>query len=245
MPPTTLFLSVVIPLYNEEKRAKNIRRVISYLSGKKISWELILVNDGSTDGTGGYIAKFKNKNIKTISYPVNRGKGYAIKRGMLAASGEYRLFMDVDLATPIEALERFIPLFGKYDCLIGTRKAKGARVSVHQPWLRENLGKGFTFLSRVFLGVSVSDFTCGFKCFSAESARAVFGLSSVCRWGFDAEILFLYQRLGYTIKEIPVTWKDDKRTRVKFPQDIFESLNELLTIRLNAARGLYAYQKNR
>lgn len=245
MPPTTPFLSVVIPLYNEEKRLKNIKKVISYLSKKKINWELILVNDGSTDGTGGYVAKFKNKNIKIISYPVNRGKGYAIKRGMLATSGEFCLFMDVDLATPIEALERFIPLFGKYDCLIGTRKAKGAQVSVHQPWLRENLGKGFTFLSRMFLGVSVSDFTCGFKCFSAESARAVFGLSSVCGWGFDSEILFLCRRLGYSIKEIPVTWKDDRRTRVKFPQDIFRSLNELLTIRLNAARGLYAYQKNR
>ena len=245
MPLPSPFLSVVIPLFNEEKRLKNIKTVISYLSRKKISWELILVNDGSTDETGEYIDQLKNKKIKTISYPVNRGKGYAIKQGMLSASGEHRLFMDVDLATPIETFGEFIPLFGKYDCLIGTRKAKGAQVSIHQPWFRENLGKGFTFLSRVFLGGPVSDFSCGFKCFSAESARAVFGLSLVCRWGFDAEILFLCQRLGYSIKEIPVAWKDDRRTRVKFPQDIFRSLNELLTIRLNANRGLYAYQKNR
>lgn len=233
------FLSVVIPLYNEEKRAKNITPILKFLSGKKFSWELVLVDDGSTDGTGKYLPLFVQKNIKLISYPVNRGKGYAIKQGMLAASGLYRLFLDVDLSTPIEEIDKFLPSLERFDVLIGTRKAKGAKVVVHQPWLRENLGKGFTILSQLFLGVPVSDFTCGFKVFSAPCAKEVFQHSRINRWGFDAEILFLGHRYGFSLKEIPVTWKDDAKTRVKFPQDIFKSLNELLTIRLNSARGLY------
>lgn len=233
------FLSVVVPLYNEEKRAKNIVPILKFLSGKKFSWELVLVNDGSTDGTSKYLQRFGQKNIRLISYPVNRGKGHAIKQGMLAASGRYRLFMDVDLSTPIEEIDKFLPYLRKFDLLIGTRKAQGAKVIVHQPWLRENLGKGFTWLSQVFLDVPVSDFTCGFKCFSAACAEKVFSASRINRWGFDAEVLFLGHRYGFSLKEIPVTWRDDAKTRVKFPRDIFRSLHELLAIRWNALRGVY------
>lgn len=232
-------LSVVVPLYNEEGRVGNISEIVDYLSSKKISWELILVNDGSTDGTEKIINKFRSDKLKVISYLSNKGKGHAVKQGMLNASGSFRLFLDIDLSTPISQLDKFIPFFDKADCLIGTRKTKGAVVSVHQPWLRENLGKGFTFLSQLVLGVPVTDFTCGFKCFSATCAKKVFERSRIFRWGFDSESLFLCRKFGFSIKEIPVNWKDDARTRVKFPQDIFRSLNELLSIRLNNIRGLY------
>lgn len=240
MAPNPPFLSVIIPLYNEEQRASQIIKVVKYLSGQKFDWELILVNDGSTDDTKQVIDRYKAKNVKIISYTENKGKGFAIKTGMLAASGRFRLFLDVDLATPIEEFSRFLPQLEKSNCLIGTRKAKGAKVAVHQPWLRENLGKGFTFLSQVLLGVWVSDFTCGFKCFSALCAKKVFGNAQIDRWGFDSEILFLCRRFGFSIKEIPITWTDDARTRVKFPGDIIKSLTELLTIRVNAARGIYS-----
>ncbi len=233
------FLSVILPLYNEEKRIKNVNRIIKFLSTKSFSWELILVNDGSTDGTGKALKKFSHPNIKSVSSAINQGKGHAVKQGMLAASGRYRLFMDVDLSTPIGELDKFLPSLEKFAVLIGTRKGSGAKVVVHQPWLRENLGKGFTLLSQLFLGVPVSDFTCGFKVFSAPCAKEVFQRSRINRWGFDSEVLFLCHKYGFSIKEIPVTWKDDVRTRVKFPQDIVRSLTELLTIRWNSIRGVY------
>ncbi len=233
------FLSVIIPLYNEEKRIGNIAHIVKYLSHKKFSWELILVDDGSLDQTAKSVRKFIGKNARLISYRPNRGKGHAIKQGMLAASGLYRLFLDVDLSTPIEELDHFLPKLPKFDVLIGTRKARGAKVIVHQPWLRENLGKAFTFLSQTILSVPISDFTCGFKSFSADAAEKVFGHSRISRWGFDSEILFLCHKYSFSIKEIPVTWKDDPGTRVRVPQDIFKSLTELLTVRLNDLRGLY------
>src|SRR3989338_339169 len=239
--PKKPYLSVVIPLYNEEKRARNIAGISKYLSEKKFSCEIILVDDGSTDDTSTHLKKFVQKNIKAVSYPANQGKGHAIKQGMLTASGLYRLFLDIDLSTSIAEFEKFIPFLGKYDCLIGTRKAKGAKVSVHQPWVRENLGKGFTFLSQLVLGVPVSDFTCGFKSFSAPCAKQVFQHSRIKRWGFDSEILFLCHKYSFSIKEIPVTWKDNPATRVRFPHDIFTSLSELLTVRLNDLRGLYHF----
>lgn len=232
-------MSVIIPLYNEESRVGNISEVIKYLSAKKFTWELVIVNDGSTDNTKKIISKFESNNIKVISYSVNRGKGYAIKQGMLAASGKNRLFLDIDLSTPITEFDKFIPLVARSDSLIGTRKGRGSKVLVHQPWLRENLGKGFTFLSQVFLGVPVSDFTCGFKCFSENCANRVFECSLVYRWGFDSEIIFLCHKFSFSMIEVPIIWKDDVRTRVKFPQDIVRSLVELLTIRINSVRGLY------
>ncbi len=240
MLPSKTLLSVIIPLFNEEDRVGNIEKIDRYLSNLKISWEIILVNDGSTDGTQEYIKKLKRKKIKSVSYLENKGKGYAVKQGMLKATGNYRLFIDVDLSTPISELNKMIPLFGKFDCLIGTRKAKGAKVSVHQPWLRENLGKGFTFLSQQLLGTPVSDFTCGFKCFSASCAEKVFRLSRINRWGFDSEILFLCHKFNFSAIEIPVTWSDDSRTRVKFPEDIVRSLSDLIKIRYNELRGLYS-----
>lgn len=240
MPITTPFLSVIIPLYNEENRVGNIYEVIKYLSENKFTWELILIDDGSTDNTKEIINKFKNNKVKIISYKKNRGKGYAIKQGMLTASGENRLFLDVDLSTPIKEFDKFLPFIGKNDVLIGTRKGKGSKVLVHQPWLREHLGKGFTLLSQIILNVPVSDFTCGFKCFSSSCAQKIFKHSLVYRWGFDSEILFLCRRFNFSIKEIPIIWRDDARTRVKFPEDIIRSLAELIIVRINAAQNLYS-----
>lgn len=235
------FWSIIVPVYNENSRINRLREILNYLKGIKETWELIVVDDGSTDDTQEKLTKMNKGNLfKIVSYPVNQGKGYAVKRGMLAASGEYRLFIDIDLSTPIEEMTKLRPYIGKHDCIIGTRKAKGANVVVHQPWLRENLGKGFTLLSQIILGVNVSDFTCGFKCFSAESAGKVFGECRIFRWGFDSEILFLSNKYHFSIKEIPVTWTNDSNSRVKFPQDLINSLSELIRIRYNdKILGLY------
>ncbi|OGD70748.1 hypothetical protein A3A84_03635 [Candidatus Collierbacteria bacterium RIFCSPLOWO2_01_FULL_50_23] len=233
------FWSVIVPAYNESGR-NHVREILAYLAKRTETWELIIVNDGSTDDTNKELQKMNRaKKFRLISYEKNQGKGYAVKQGMLAATGEYRLFLDMDLSTPIAEMAKLRPHLGKYDVVIGTRKTKGAKVVVHQPWLRENLGKGFTLLSQLSLGVPVSDFTCGFKCFSAKVAQKVFSHAQINRWGFDAEILFLAHKYGYVIKEIPVSWTDDSRTRVKFPEDLVNSLSELIAIRVNDLTGKY------
>ena len=228
----SVFWSLVVPCYNESTRVDNIVKILEYLRGLDKPWELIVVDDGSTDDT---LDKLKSLNKKSdfrlISYRNNRGKGYAVKTGMLAAIGEYRLFMDVDLSTPINEIETFSQFVNQYDVIIGTRKTKGAKVLVHQPILREYLGVVFTFLSQLMLNTWISDFTCGFKCFSRKAAHRIFGKTRIFRWGFDSEALFLARKYGFSIKEVPVTWKNDERTRVRFPNDIISSFGELLAIR--------------
>jgi len=228
----SVFWSIIVPCYNESKRVDNIVKILRYLRRLDKTWELIIVDDGSTDDTLDKLKSLNKKSdIRLISYRNNRGKGYAVKIGMLAAVGEFRLFVDVDLSTPIEEIERFSRFVDQYDLIIGTRKLKGARVLVHQPILRESLGAAFTLLSQIILNTKVSDFTCGFKCFSQVAAQRIFRKTRIFRWGFDSETLFLAKKYGFSIKEVPVVWRNDKRTRVRFPNDIVSSLGELLAIR--------------
>jgi glycosyltransferase involved in cell wall biosynthesis len=227
-------LSIIIPVFNEEKRIFHLQEIIEYFSKQKYLTETIVVNDGSQDETLGELEKIKAKHpIKIISYQENRGKGYAIKVGMVEATGDYNLFTDIDLSTPISEIEKFIPYFGKYDVLIGTRRSKEANVVIHQSKIREFLGQGFTIMSRTILNTNVSDFTCGFKCFSQLAAKKIFNNLTIDRWGFDTEVIFLAKKFKYSLKEIPVTWKNDFKTKVKFPQDIINSLKELGTIIVN------------
>lgn len=234
-------ISIIIPLYNEAERLHNLTSIYSYFERKKFVFEIILVNDGSTDQTKLEIKKIMKlkESIKLISYPKNRGKGFAIKQGMLSATGQYLIFTDIDLSTPIDEFENFIPYLKKYDLLVGSRKMRGSKVVIRQPWIRELLGKGFTKLSQIILQVKVSDFTCGFKCFSKKASKEIFTAQKVEGWSFDSEILFLAKKFGYKIKEIPVKWVDDRGSKVKFPHDILTSLKDLYTIRINEIKGIY------
>ncbi len=229
-----ILLSVIIPVYNEAGRVHHLEHVAGFLKQQKYKSELVVVNDGSSDNTRYLLGKLaRTWGFKVISYSKNRGKGWAIRTGMLAASGQFRLFTDVDLSTPIEEIEEVIRRLPQAPVIIGTRKNGRAKVLVHQPKLRELLGKGFTFLSQVILGVKVSDFTCGFKCFSAPAAKDIFLRMKIERWGFDPEILYLAHKLKFKIKEIPVTWANDRQTKVRFPQDMISSFLELLTVVVN------------
>ena len=236
-----VFWSIIIPAYNETKRIGNLEKIVKYLRGVREPWELIVVNDGSKDDTLVKLESYQKKyGLRVVSYKQNRGKGYAVKTGMLVASGAYRLFCDIDLSTPIAEIEKFRPLLGSADVLIGTRKLKGARVVVHQSFIREYLGKGFTLLSQIALNTWVSDFTCGFKCFSAQAGEKIFKKPRIFRWGFDSEALFLARKYGFTIKEVPVTWKNDPQTRVRFPRDLINSFAELISIRyFDWIKGIY------
>ena len=236
-----IFLSIIVPAYNESKRIHNLDDILRYLGKLKESWELIVVNDGSQDDTLQKLESFKRKsNFKVISYATNRGKGYAVKAGMLAASGKFRLFCDIDLSTPIEEIRKFKPFLEKADVVIGTRKLKGAKVILHQSFLREYLGKGFTLLSQLILNTWVSDFTCGFKCFSGPASEKIFNKTRIFRWGFDSEVLFLAKKYKLMTIEVPVIWKNDPQTRVRFPRDLINSFGELIAIRYyDWVKGFY------
>lgn len=240
----TEFLSLIIPLYNEQKRLIKLLDVYRYLRKKKFSWEIILVNDGSIDETTrkvkDLVRSHNLKKVKLISYSKNKGKGFAIKSGMLKAKGNYRLFTDIDLSTPINEFDKFLPYLQKYDVVIGSRKMSGSKVIVHQPRMREKLGKGFTKLSQITLQINIKDFTCGFKCLSQNAAMQIFEKQVINGWGFDSEILFLAKKFKYKVREIPVKWINDPRSRVKFPRDIITSLTELIKIRLNDLKNVYS-----
>lgn len=242
------FLSVIIPLYNEERRLINLLEIYNYLNNQKYSWEIILINDGSKDKTkkiASRMIKYNSfKNIILISYEKNRGKGFAIKNGMLKAIGEHRLFIDIDLSTPVKEIKKILFFAKKFDIVIGSRKRSGAKVIKHQPIIREVLGKEFTRISQKFLGLKVTDFTCGFKCFSAKSAEKIFLIQRIERWGFDAEILFLAQKINIPIKEVAIIWKNDSETKVKLPKDIIISFVDLFKIRYFAFRNLYPIPVN-
>ena len=237
------YLSLVIPAYDEEKRiGRTIERFLEFFAVKSFSVEILVVDDGSSDRTVEVVESFSTGKIplEVISYEKNRGKGYAIKTGMLAARGEYVLFTDADMSTPIEMLDRFEPYMKEeLDVIIGTRKTAGAYVGRHQPFYRENMGKVFTWLSNRLLGLDTSDFTCGFKCFHRRTIEPVFGSQQISGWGYDTEIIFIARHKGFRIQEVPVSWFNDEATRVKLWKNVFTCLLELSQIHNNNRKGLY------
>lgn len=235
------FLSIIVPVYNEKKRLNNLRTIHTYLKNKKFTSELVVVNDGSTDQTHSLLKKLSKEFPFTIvSYKENKGKGFAVKTGMLTAKGNNRLFTDIDLSTPIETCDIFIKKFDKYQVIVGTRKHKKANVVIHQPKLREQMGKTYTVLVNKILQLHVSDFTCGFKYFSEEAADQIFSNVTTNRWSFDAEVVFLAHHLGYKTTEIPLEWSNESDTKVKLPRDAILSFMELMKIRINIIKGVYS-----
>lgn len=237
-----IHLTILIPCYNESGIIKeNLTEISNFLSRVKYTWEIVVVDDGSRDSSVDEIQKLNNSKIKLVSYKVNRGKGGALKEGAKKSSGEYIIFMDADLSVPVETIDIFVKSLElkTNDVVIGTRKIKTAKVLVHQPWLRENLGKGFTFITRIMTGVYISDFTCGFKGFSSESAKKIFGHSLLSRWAYDAEILFLAKKYKFSISEIPVTWTNRKDTRVQLGNAVITSFIDLIKLKLNDWSGKY------
>lgn len=244
-------LSVVIPVYNEEMRiGPALDKLIDYFSNQSYSREIILVDDGSSDN-GISLARQKLENreeYRIVSYGGNRGKGYALKQGIIASRGAFVLFTDADLSTPIEELDQMWRWLetgpNSYDIVHGSRKMPGAVLERHQPWLRENMGKVFTTLSNILVvGNGITDVTCGFKCYRGVVARQIYSLQSLYDWSFDAEIIFIAKRTGYHIKEVPVHWHDERGTKVRLVRDSLRAFEGLLRIRLNDLKGNYKAEK--
>ena len=236
-------LSVVIPCYNEKLRFKEgFNHYYSYLKKQKYPWELIFVNDGSKDNTLDIIKTEIDKKpfIKLISYPKNRGKGYAICKGVKDAEGEYVLFSDIDHSVPIGTLESFHKYFGQgCDAVIGSRRVKGSKIKIHQHPLREFLGQGFTLLVRCLIDWKIRDATCGFKAFRNQIAQKIFKKITIYDWAFDAEILFLCKKFRVKIAQAPVSWSDVKGSKVAMKKDILSSLLGLFKIYINDFTGKY------
>ena len=232
-------LSVVIPAFNEALRLPaTLARVRSYLDARQPSFEIVVVDDGSTDATAA-VARAGAAPIVVLRHAQNRGKGHAVRAGMLAARGERRLMTDADLSTPIEELAPLEAALAQgFDVAIGSRAVAGARVEVHQPAYREAMGRLFNRLVQALLLPGLHDTQCGFKLFTAAAAAAAFSACRLDGFSFDVEALYVARRRGLRIAELPVVWRNDAATRVGLGGGAFAFL-DLLRIRLAAARGRY------
>jgi len=229
-------MSLVIPAFNEEPRIGNtIRAVAGFFSGRPWESELIVVDDGSTDRTIETVERewkeFRGRKI-VLKNETNRGKGYSVRRGMLEASGEYVFFSDADLSTPIEEIEKLLrALVGGADVALGSRDLPDSDVQVHQNILREFMGKVYNRLAQALTFKNIQDSQCGFKGFTRDAARILFGLQKIEGFSFDAEIVWLAQKRGYQVREIPVVWRNSPKSRVSVLRDPLLMFWDLLRIR--------------
>lgn len=233
-------LSIVIPAYNEAARLPaTLRRIREYLRARPGSHEMIVVDDGSRDDTSAAARGLDFPGLQVLRTETNRGKGHAVRRGMLFARGDVRLMTDADLSTPIEDLDRLlIRLDEGYDVAIGSRAVAGADVQVHQTFYRETAGRAFNLLVRLLALPGLHDTQCGFKVWTAAAAQEVFGAGHLDGFCFDVEALYIARKRGRRIAEVPVTWRNDAATRVGTFGGMAAFL-DLARIRVNDWRGLY------
>ena len=238
-----LELSVVIPAYNEERRLPAyLVEILSYLDVQSFSFEVIIVDDGSQDGTVDMVERFtaENSKVQLIRLPQNRGKGYAVKTGMLKASGKLRLFADADGATPITELEGLKKAINAgADAAVASRALHDDSHIVQTKFHRKLMGNVFNFIVRTLTVKGINDTQCGFKLFSAEAANAVFPLQRIQDFGFDVEVLYICQKKGYRIVEVPVNWTDIPGTKVRLIRDSLRMFKDVVKIRVNDWRGVY------
>jgi glycosyltransferase involved in cell wall biosynthesis len=235
--------SIIIPAYNEGARlGVTLDRVLSHLAVDDWDAEVIVVNDGSNDNTSDLVRAraARNARLRLIENPGNRGKGYSVRNGMLNAGGEILLFSDADLSAPIEqAAKLFDAIASGFDVAVGSRWLEPALQAQRQSLMRQFYGRSFNLALRILLGLKYKDTQCGFKAFSRRAALKLFPLQTIEGWGFDAELLYLAQRLGLKVKEVPVVWSDRAGTRIHPVRDGIRMFGEVLTIRRHALQGRY------
>lgn len=245
-------ISIIIPAFEEADRlGDSIRRILQYVTETKLTAELIVVDDGSKDATAEIAeqvcSEFPEVSTRVIRYELNRGKGYAVKTGLLAAKGEVAIFSDADLSTPIEELPKLVDpiVAGEFDVTFGSRALDRSLIGTHQPWRREQGGKVFNFIVRTLTGLPFWDTQCGFKAFNMLKFRPLLDLMTIERFGFDVEFLFVANFKGLRLNEVPVRWDHCEGTKVSVFRDSQRMFNEVRLIRRNARRGVYGDRAGR
>lgn len=235
------FLSIVVPAYNEEDRLPGtLNSIDRWLESFERDVEVLVVENGSTDDTVDVVRRFQARHdyVELIA-DVPKGKGRAVRRGMLAAGGRFRFLCDADLSMPIELLPRFLPPHSEgADVVIGSREAPGAQ-RLGEPGYRHLMGRVYNLLVKLIALPGLEDSQCGFKLFSDRAAEDVFRASKLHGWGFDPEVLYIARKRGYEIREVPIEWRFNEDSRVRPVHDTVAMVRELLTIRINDWRGEY------
>ncbi len=243
---TQPLLSIVIPAYNEEVRLPDsLRLITNFVTQKAYPVEIVVVNNNSKDRTAAIIDEY------AAQFPCVRGlfegtqgKGAAVRTGMLAARGQYRFICDADLSMPIEEIDKFLPpQLVRFDIAVASREAPGA-VRYNEPFHRHLMGRVFNTIVRLLAVRGLQDTQCGFKMFSAAAAEALFPLQTMNGWGFDVEVLFAARQWGYQIVEVPIHWYYKANTRIHPIRDSIDMFTEVLKIRRNGLRGMYARPKD-
>jgi dolichyl-phosphate beta-glucosyltransferase len=235
-------LSIVIPAHNEEHRLPpSLEKIDSFLSTQPYEAEVIIVENGSHDRTVAVAESFaKTHPYVSVMKVDTRGKGLAVKAGMLAARGEYRFICDVDLSMPIEEIVKFLPPnVGDGEVIIGTREGEGAQ-RIDEPHYRHLMGRILTYIVKLMAVRGFEDTQCGFKMFTRSAAEDLFSVQRMTGIGFDVELIFIAQKRNYKIKEVPITWYFDADSRMRLIQDSLHILVEIWEIRRNWRKGLYA-----
>lgn len=235
------FLSIIIPAHNEESRLpRTLRQVFAFLEKQTYESEALVIENGSADRTLEIAQEFASQhpNLRVI-HEEQRGKGHAVRRGMLAARGEYRFICDADLSMPIEEINHFLPpALNDFDIAIGSREAPGA-VRYNEPAYRHWGGRAINLAIRLLILPGLNDTQCGFKCFRAETAEKLFRIQTLTGWSFDIEVLYLARRRGDRLKEVPIQWYFDSDSKVHAVSDAIRMIGDIFRIRINAVRGRY------
>jgi glycosyltransferase involved in cell wall biosynthesis len=235
--------SIVIPAYNESERiTSGLDQVLAFVARQAWGAEIIVVNDGSRDDTAAIVRRYALANpiVRLVENPGNRGKGYSVRNGILHAAGNFILFTDADLSSPItESAKLFAAIHGGADVAIGSRWLDPALMTERQSPFRQVAGRIFNLLNRIILGLPFKDTQCGIKAFTRRAALEIFPRQHIERWGFDPEILFIARKLGFSAAEVPVVWAHDDRSKINPLIDGMKMFLEMLRIRWNSISGKY------
>ncbi|HLQ77511.1 MAG TPA: dolichyl-phosphate beta-glucosyltransferase [Terriglobia bacterium] len=236
-------LSIVIPAFNEAARIRDsLHRIAEYLKSVPFDTEILVIDDGSTDDTAAIVERLEIRGLRLLRNGTNRGKGYSVRDGVLAATGDYILFTDADLSAPIEEMDKLLKAAMKEnaDAVVGSRGLDSRFIDTHQSSIRETGGRFFNQMVQIFLGLKIQDTQCGFKLFKRASVQWAFQKLTTDGFGFDPEVLFIMSRQGLKIVEVPVRWSHVEGSKIRFLRDGTRMFLDLLRIRWNSSMGRYS-----